>query len=145
MQISLVIAVVAVVVVGIARLVQAERHHRRRVALHTTSLLQAWTFEATSTQEWRSLWTPPDEFTATHARIHHVEHRIRLLSTAYQVGQFDDQAVRFEARRLLECAAARAYWDEHHSRLVGEARTRRQRAFMALLDAAWEATSRELV
>ncbi|WP_411130127.1 DUF6082 family protein [Streptomyces sp. x-19] len=139
MQISLAIAVV--VVVGIARLVQAESHHRQRVTLHTTKLLQTWTFEATSTQEWRSLWTPPDEVTAAHAHIHHVELRIRLLSTAYQVGQLNDQAIRFEAQRLLECAAARAYWAEHHSRLAGEADTRRQRAFLALLDAAWKATA----
>ncbi|MFE2181372.1 MULTISPECIES: DUF6082 family protein [unclassified Streptomyces] len=126
--------VLAAAAVGIARLVQSERHNRQRLALHAEEMHQVWISEVASDPELRAMWTAPGEPPAEeYSKLLHCNRLISFLSVKYRAGLLDTASLRIQARWVMEREVGRTYWTTFGAFREEEAMDRTDRTFNAIM------------
>ncbi|MGD6751955.1 DUF6082 family protein [Streptomyces sp. BH105] len=128
-------AVLVAAVVGVARLVLAERHNRRQLALHAAELHQGWIADVAANPELQAIWAPPggDLSPEEHAQHLHCNRLVSFWSAKFRAGLLDKNALRAQARWLMEREVAQNYWKKFGSYRTEEAMDRKDRTFNAIL------------
>ncbi|MFF0591468.1 DUF6082 family protein [Streptomyces sp. NPDC003781] len=137
------IAVFAVVAIGIARILQAERHCLRTLALHGAAMHQAWLSEIAENEKLRAVWAPPgDKLTSdAYSMLVHCNRQVSLLSAKFRAGLLDRRTLRVQARWLMEREIGRTYWHEFGPFRTQEAKDRVDRTFNRIFDDEYMAVS----
>ncbi|MEU3901801.1 DUF6082 family protein [Streptomyces sp. NPDC045251] len=129
-------AVLAVAAVGVVQILQAERYHRRKLALHATEMHQAWLSEIASNDELRAAWWAPDtdaSSSGNYALLVQANRQVCLLSAKFRAGLLDRRTLRVQAKWLMERELGRTYWREFGAFRESEAKDRVDRAFNRVL------------
>ncbi|MFJ4623655.1 DUF6082 family protein [Streptomyces sp. NPDC088812] len=125
----------AAVGVGVMRVLQVERYHRRKLALQAAEMHQAWLSDVASNETLRAAWAPPGEKLTSddYALLVHCNRQVSLLSAKFRAGLLDRHALRVQARWLMEREIGRTYWREFSSFREQEAQDRVDRLFNQVL------------
>ncbi|NEC73910.1 hypothetical protein G3I25_20425 [Streptomyces rochei] len=118
------------------QILQAERYHRRKLALHATEMHQAWLSEIASNEELRAAWWAPDTDASSsgkYALLVQANRQVCLLSAKFRAGLLDRRTLRVQAKWLMERELGRAYWAEFGAFRESEAKDRVDRAFNRVL------------
>jgi hypothetical protein len=129
-------AVLAVAAVGVVQILQAERYHRRKLALHATEMHQAWLSEIASNEELRAAWWEPDKDASSsgnYALLVQANRQVCLLSAKFRAGLLDRRTLRVQAKWLMERELGRTYWREFGAFRESEAKDRVDRVFNQIL------------
>ncbi|MFJ2203219.1 DUF6082 family protein [Streptomyces violaceusniger] len=126
--------VLAAAAVGIARLVQSERQHRQRLALHAEEMHQELISQAVSNPELRVMWTAPGELPdEEYTNLLHCNRLISFLSAKFRAGLLDTASLRVQARWVMARQVGRTYWTMLGSFRDEEAVDRFDRAFNTIM------------
>jgi hypothetical protein len=128
--------------IGVARILQADRYHRRKLTLHAAEMRQTLLSEAASNATLRAAWMPPGEKPSPedYALLVHGRRQVSLLSATFRTGLLDRHTLRVQAR-WLEREIGRTYWREFGAFREAEAKDRRGRAFNRVMADAYVAAA----
>ncbi|MFF4482910.1 DUF6082 family protein [Streptomyces sp. NPDC021218] len=119
---------------GIARLVQSERQHRQRLALHAEEIHQELITEALSNPALRAMWTAPGKLPdEEYTKILHCNRLISFLSAKFRAGLLDTASLRVQARWVMARQVGQTYWATLGGFREEEAVDRIDRAFNAIM------------
>ncbi|MEV6404097.1 DUF6082 family protein [Streptomyces bobili] len=129
------VLVTAAVGIGVVRILQAERYHRRRLTLHAAQMHQALLSEVASDEALRAAWVTPGEKLSSddYALLVHCNRQVSLLSAKFRVGLLNRNTLRVQARWLMERKIGRAFWREFGAFREQEAKDRVDRVFNQIL------------
>ncbi|MER5582328.1 DUF6082 family protein [Streptomyces asoensis] len=121
--------------IEVARILQAERYHRRKLALHAAEMHQAWLSDVASDETLRAAWALPGKEASSddYALLVHCNRQVSLLSAKFRAGLLDRQALRVQARWLMEREIGRTYWRRLGGFREQEAQDRADRVFNHIL------------
>ncbi|MFF8880736.1 DUF6082 family protein [Streptomyces flaveolus] len=128
-------AVLVVAMVGVVRILQAERYYRRKLPLQAAEMHQGWLSEIASDEKLQAVWAPPGDKLSSddYTMLVHCDRQVSLLSAKFRAGMLGRHTLRVQARWLMEREVGRVYWRESGAFREQEARDRTDRVFNQIL------------
>ncbi|MEU0027435.1 DUF6082 family protein [Streptomyces sp. NPDC006335] len=121
--------------IGLARVLQVERYHRRKLALHAAEMHQAWLSDVASEPALRAAWATQGESLSSddYALLVQCNRQVSLLSAKFRAGLLNRHTLRIQARWLMKREIGRTYWREFGAFREQEAQDRVDRVFNRIL------------
>ncbi|CAM5475480.1 MULTISPECIES: DUF6082 family protein [Streptomyces] len=126
-------AILVAAAVGTLRLLQAERHSKRQLALKAAELHQAYCRDTAADQALSGEWADADVTAEQAAKYIHANRLLSFLSVKYRVGLLNDHTLRVQARSAMARDSIREYWGKFGSFREMEAKDRTDRKFNEIM------------
>lgn len=132
-------AVLAAALVGAVRVLQAERHSRRQLALKSAELHQLYCRDTATDPALRTDYEDGLGQSAEEAiNAIHANRLIAHLSVKFRVGLLNKRALREHARSAMDLKSVRAYWARWGSHREREAKDSLDEAFNQIMSEAYD-------